>query len=218
MTLKLVSLLVGSVTVLIMIISFQKVSNADGEAGRKGEGHRHTIVTQLWAAQAHVRDTEGEEVGNAQLVETPNGVLIIATLQGLSPGAHALHIHETGECEPPFKSAGGHFNPSGKTHGFSSPHGWHAGDLPNVYADAQGSVQVEIFAPQLSLQGGEHPLLDRDGAAFIIHDHADDQRSDPAGDAGDRIACGVIENKTALRGRKPADGISGGLSVAPLLP
>jgi hypothetical protein len=124
-----------------------------------------------------------------------------------------MHIHETGKCEPPFESAGGHFNPYGKAHGFNSPSGWHAGDLPNIYADAHGTVRIEVFVPQISLQGGEHPLLDHDGSAFVIHAHADDLQSDPAGDAGGRIACGVVETKAALRGQGPANGISDGLSA-----
>jgi Cu-Zn family superoxide dismutase len=164
-----------------------------------------------------MRDAAGKEVGVVQLLETPNGLLIVVNVDGLTPGPHAIHIHETGKCEPPFQTAGGHFNPSGKSHGFNSPAGWHAGDLPNIYADAQGSVRVEVFAPGVSLQSGEHRLLDEDGSAFVIHEHADDQKSDPAGDAGGRVACGVVENKSPLRGRKPADGISDGLSGAPLL-
>jgi Cu-Zn family superoxide dismutase len=123
--------------------------------------------------------------------------LIIATLQGLSPGAHALHIHETGECEPPFKSAGGHFNPSGKTHGFRSPHGWHAGDLPNVTVDEDGTVAVEVLATGLSVASGDGKLLDADGSALIVHEGVDDYTSQPSGNAGKRIACGVVETSAA---------------------
>lgn len=148
-------------------------------------------------AEAQLRDRAGKEVGAAQLVQTPNGVLIRVNLNRLPPGPHAFHIHQTGECIPPFKSAGAHFNPLDKSHGFESPNGWHAGDLPNLFVNDDGTAKVEVFVPGLSLQSKDHPLLDSDGAALVLHDHADDQRTDPAGDAGDRIACGVVQAKAA---------------------
>ncbi|MFW6077728.1 MAG: superoxide dismutase family protein, partial [Hyphomicrobiales bacterium] len=124
-----------------------------------------------------------------QLQETPNGLIVTAELTGLPEGAHGFHIHAVGECEPPFQSAGGHFNPDDSQHGMENPQGLHAGDLPNIHVPASGELTVELFAMGLTLDD----VLDEDGAAMMVHAGADDYESDPAGDAGDRIACGVIE-------------------------
>lgn len=143
-----------------------------------------------------------QEVGDATLTETPNGVLIRINLrgnpEGISPGTHAIHIHEVGSCEPPFTSAGGHFNPANKKHGFLATQGKHAGDLPNIHMTENAPLSVEFLVPQLSLSGGKASLKDDDGSAVVIHQAADDYRTDPAGDAGDRVACAVLErsNKT----------------------
>lgn len=138
-----------------------------------------------------------QEVGEATLTQTPNGVLIRVNLKpnadGIAPGAHAIHIHEVAKCEPPFKSAGGHFNPAKKQHGFLDEKGQHAGDLPNIYVQENTPLTVEFLVAELSLGEGKANLLDRDGSALVIHQDADDYHTDPAGDAGDRIACGVIE-------------------------
>lgn len=138
-----------------------------------------------------------QEIGEATATETPNGILIRVDLQknpqGISPGPHAIHIHAVGKCEPPFKSAGGHFNPAGKRHGFHDKKGRHAGDLPNIHVPENAPLSVEFLVPQVSLSGGKVNLLDQDGAALVIHQGADDYRTDPAGDAGDRIACGVFD-------------------------
>lgn len=143
-----------------------------------------------------------QEVGDVTVTETPNGVLIRVNVwrnsEGISPGTHAIHIHEVGSCEPPFKSAGGHFNPAKKKHGFLAAQGKHAGDLPNIHVTENAPLSVEFLVPQLSLGGGRASLMDDDGSAFVIHQAADDYRTDPAGDAGDRVACAVLErsNKT----------------------
>ena len=112
------------------------------------------------------------------------------TLQGLPPGPHGFHIHETGSCEPPFESAGGHFNPAGAEHGFHSEAGPHAGDMTNITVAADGTVGVEVLNTFLTL---DRTLFDADGAAIVIHASPDDYRAQPSGHAGDRIACGVIE-------------------------
>jgi superoxide dismutase, Cu-Zn family len=119
-------------------------------------------------------------------------VLVSLDLTAVPPGEHAFHIHAFGKCEPPdFKSAGPHFNPDQTRHGYLNPEGSHAGDMPNLHVPADGKLQVEILVPNVSLSG-EAPLLDAEGSALVIHAGADDYKSDPAGNSGDRIACGVI--------------------------
>lgn len=144
-------------------------------------------------AMAVLRDPEGKVVGRASLEETPNGVLIRLDASDLPEGPHAFHIHAVGKCEPPFESAGGHWNPEGRGHGYYDPHGKHAGDLPNVHVDERGDARVELFAGGTRLLGGKNAMLDEDGAALVVHEKPDDYHTDPAGAAGGRIACGVIE-------------------------
>jgi superoxide dismutase, Cu-Zn family len=143
-------------------------------------------------AVAELIDGKANPVGTAQLNQLEQGVQIVVAVSGLPAGKHALHIHETGECEPPFESAGGHFNPTGAEHGWDNPQGPHAGDLPNIYI-GEGAVQVEYITDRVTLEDGETSLLDDDGAAIVIHEGQDDYVSEPAGDAGMRLACGVIE-------------------------
>ncbi|HET9297616.1 MAG TPA: superoxide dismutase family protein [Candidatus Binatia bacterium] len=138
-----------------------------------------------------------QEVGDATVTETPNGVLIRVNLprnpEGISPGTHAIHIHEVGSCEPPIKSAGEHFNPTHKKHGFLERQSKHAGDLPNIHVTENAPLSLEFLVPQLSLSGDKANLMDADGSAIVIHQAADDYRTDPAGDAGDRVACAVLK-------------------------
>lgn len=140
--------------------------------------------------EAELRDAAGRSVGEVTLREAPHGVVVHAKLDGIPPGEHALHIHERGRCEGDFSSAGGHFAPGGRSHGFLNPKGPHAGDLPNLFVPSDGKLEVEFLSTALKL--GDGKLLDADGAAVVVHAGADDYVSDPAGDAGGRIACGVI--------------------------
>jgi superoxide dismutase, Cu-Zn family len=143
-------------------------------------------------ASAMLKDASGKEVGSAILTSTPSGTLLNLTLTAVPPGVHALHIHAVGKCEPPdFKSAGPHFNPDQTKHGMMNAEGPHAGDLPNIHVPADGKLKVEFLDPVVTLSQ-EAALLDEDGSAIVIHAGADDYQSDPAGNAGDRIACGVI--------------------------
>lgn len=149
-------------------------------------------------ARALIKGLDGKTRGSAWLEDTAHGVVISATLEGLPAGSHAFHIHETGKCEPPFKSAGGHFNPAGHKHGFRNPDGLHAGDLPNVEIGDSGKVRFQVFAAGVTLKAGDrNSLLDADGAALVVHAKEDDLATDPTGSAGDRIACGVIERSPA---------------------
>jgi Cu-Zn family superoxide dismutase len=143
-------------------------------------------------AQASLKNAQGETVGQATLTETPHGVLIKTTLTGVPPGVHAFHIHAVGQCEPPFTTAGGHFNPTSKEHGIENPRGMHAGDMPNVTVPADGQLTFEQLAGQVTLGEGPNSLFDDDGSALVLHAGADDYRSDPAGNAGGRLACGVV--------------------------
>jgi Cu-Zn family superoxide dismutase len=144
-------------------------------------------------AKAELRDANGRSVGSATLTQTPHGVLIAAHFSNVPPGTHAFHIHAVGQCTPPFTSAGPHFNPTNRQHGIQNPEGMHGGDLPNVVIPESGSAQVDVFARDVTLSQGANAILDSDGAALILHAGVDDYKSDPAGNAGDRIACGVVE-------------------------
>jgi Cu-Zn family superoxide dismutase len=139
-------------------------------------------------------NAKNQVVGTAILSEVLRGVKIEITASKLSPGKHGIHLHETGKCEgPDFKSAGSHFNPSGQAHGFDQASGPHAGDLPNLVADAKGNAHAEMFDPNVTLDQGTASLLKGGGTALVIHAKADDDHSQPAGESGDRIACGVIK-------------------------
>ena len=139
-------------------------------------------------------NSEGNKVGTASLSETPEGVKILIKAEGLEPGVKAIHIHQTALCEKPdFETAGPHFNPFGKEHGFENPKGFHAGDLPNLKIGEDGKVEVEIVSAEVTLiPGKENSLLDEDGSSIIIHEKADDYKTDPSGNSGKRIVCGAI--------------------------
>lgn len=144
-------------------------------------------------AAAALRDAAGQDRGRAQLIETGDGVRLTVSATGLPPGVHAVHVHTTGACAAPdFTSAGGHWNPTSRKHGMNNPDGKHLGDLPNmtVAADGTGTLSATITGGRIA--EGALPLLDGDGAAVVVHANADDYASDPAGNAGGRIACGVI--------------------------
>jgi Cu-Zn family superoxide dismutase len=145
-------------------------------------------------AAATLRDTNGASVGEVELRQAPLGVIARVRLEGVPAGEHGFHVHEVGSCVPPFESAGGHYAPEGRAHGIESPEGMHAGDLPNVRVPGSGALDVTLFLDRLSLRG-QNPLLDADGSAFVVHDMPDDYRTDPAGEAGGRIACGVVERR-----------------------
>lgn len=149
------------------------------------------VAASAERATAQLVDAKGKALGTARLEQTPNGVLVKAELSNLPPGELGFHIHDKGACQPPFQSAGGHFNPERSAHGFAAKQGPHAGDLPNLHVGEDGRVRLDYFAEGLRL-GGPDGVLGGDGAAIVVHAGADDYRTDPAGDSGARIACGVI--------------------------
>ncbi|MBI2219260.1 MAG: superoxide dismutase family protein [Candidatus Rokubacteria bacterium] len=145
------------------------------------------------AATAELRNAQGQVVGTATLAEVSGGVRVLVDARGLPSGLKGVHIHAVGRCEPPgFTSAGGHFNPDGKTHGFDDPEGPHAGDLPNMAVGADGVGRLESMNERITLAPGPESVLDADGSAIVVHAAPDDFKTDPAGNSGARIACGVI--------------------------
>lgn len=142
-------------------------------------------------ASATLHDASGRRVGTVTFADSYAGVLVHGTVADLGLGAHAIHIHAIGKCEPPFTSAGGHFNPQGRQHGYLNPRGPHLGDMPNLSTPAAGSLTFEYLLPGVTLKGS-NAILDADGASVVIHASKDDYLTDPAGNSGARAACGVI--------------------------
>lgn len=144
-------------------------------------------------ARAELRDAGGASKGSATVSVVSGGVRLVIDASGLPAGAHGFHIHSAGKCDAPdFATAGPHWNPTGKTHGRDAPGGMHMGDLPNLIVGTDGSGRLEATIPGAAISGGATPLLDADGAAIVIHAGADDYKTDPSGNSGARVACGVF--------------------------
>jgi Cu-Zn family superoxide dismutase len=150
---------------------------------------------ELSSATAELIDTNGNSVGVAELAEEEDGVRVKVNVTGLPEGVHGFHFHEIGKCKAPdFESAGSHFNPTGAEHGLENESGPHAGDLPNLEVGADGTVDEEFLVELVTLASGQdNSLLREGGTTLVIHAEADDGKTQPSGNSGDRIACGTVE-------------------------
>lgn len=167
------------VLLLVSLSAFAWVGSADKDASN---------------VSVPLKNADGQSVGSATLSQAQNGVKMELNLMNLTPGEHAIHVHKEAKCDPPdFKSAGPHFNPENKHHGLQNPDGPHAGDIPNFTVGADGTAKTEVLAPNVSLSDDAHSVFSDGGTALVIHAKADDGKSDPAGNSGDRIACGIIK-------------------------
>ncbi|WP_366655841.1 superoxide dismutase family protein [Fodinicurvata sp. EGI_FJ10296] len=166
---------------------------AEDQSGDQVENESQSGAQRHAGAGATFVNTDGEESGTATLTGTESGVLIEVEVNGLPSGQWvALHVHENGACNPEdsFDSAGGHFNPTGQDHGYLAANGPHVGDMPNQYVGSDGTMRAEVFNSMARLDAGES---DVNGRALVIHGGRDDYESQPSGDAGDRLACAMIE-------------------------
>jgi Cu-Zn family superoxide dismutase len=183
---------------VVVVLLAGCASGGQGGPGGPGAARRQAGADTIPAAapnttaHADLRDANGNAIGTVTLTQTRHGVLVTGDLTSLPPGVHAIHVHDTGRCEAPFTSAGGHFSPVPHTHGFKSQMGPHAGDLPNFSVAANGTGHVEALSRELTLAPGPVGPFGPVGASIIVHAGPDDYASDPAGNSGPRIACGVI--------------------------
>ncbi|WP_349682335.1 superoxide dismutase family protein [Methanosarcina sp. UBA289] len=178
--------------ILLMTISAMLVFSTTVYAS---ESAKDNTITDN--AIAVMKDTKGNTVGLATFTEDASGLVRInVDVRGLTPGLHGIHIHEKGDCiGPSFTSAGGHYNPLSKEHGLNNPKGPHAGDLPNLEVGKDGKGHMNVTTKLVTLSPGPTTLFTANGTSLIIHAGPDDQMTNPAGNSGARIVCGVIEKK-----------------------
>ena len=174
-------------------MNIRNISLAAALAAATALSAASAIAASPPTASATLTDADGKSVARLMLTQETDGVLAKLTVSGLKQGVYGFHIHTVGKCEKPgFTSAGAHWNPTSHQHGKDNPQGPHMGDLPNVTVAASGMGSLEQKIPGAMLTGGDHPLLDADGASAMIHAAPDDYKTDPSGNSGARMACGVI--------------------------
>ncbi|TCZ72339.1 superoxide dismutase family protein [Paenibacillus albiflavus] len=174
---------------LFVVLSLVFMGSGFQQADAKDESASRTKVVKV-----PIKDAKGKQIGEAALSQLDYGVQIKIEVKGLTPGLHGIHFHENGKCEPPeFKTAGDHFNPGHKHHGLLNPEGPHVGDLPNLVVDSKGYAVMQVISKLVTLNPNEpNSLLKPGGTSMVIHAQEDDEKTDPSGNSGARIACGVI--------------------------
>ena len=195
---------IGSVLLYMMLLLLlASCGNKDKENEHKNHDMEESKA-QSQAASSKVKggsyivnlvNAKGDKAGEATLTQTGDGVKVEVNATGVKPGEHGIHFHEKAKCTPPdFKSAGAHFNPTEKKHGFLNPKGPHVGDIQNVKADKSGVVKDEVLSNLVTLsEDSKNSLFANGGTSLVIHDKADDYKTDPSGNSGDRVLCGVIK-------------------------
>ncbi len=178
---------------LIALIAFAPLAACGGNPPEQDVSNDATAVAAAQPVMAALNDPTGKSVGEVTLSQDPNGVTIKIAASGLTAGAHGVHVHAVGQCQgPKFESAGPHWNPTDKKHGRDNPAGAHLGDMANFEAGADGRGETSFLIAGATLREGAQALADGDGAALVIHAKADDYKTDPSGDSGDRVSCAVI--------------------------
>ena len=182
-------MLVGAMLTTVVASACAEEAGGGEDPDTRPSDGTDAVASVQASAEYDIVGVDGAVIGRLELIDGAGGVLLKAEIEGLAPGEHGFHLHETGLCEPPFVSAGGHYNPGGTAHGLLSEDGPHAGDLPNLVVSEGASVAgVHAFADGVSVA----ELQEGDGSALVIHAEPDDYRTDPAGAAGDRVACAAI--------------------------
>ncbi|ACS99136.1 superoxide dismutase family protein [Paenibacillus sp. JDR-2] len=183
-------------SMMLCSLGFLVASCGFSSAAMASQGHGHHTRSHVMEAKAAFIDTKGNQIGTVVLTEEKDGVHLKLEAKGLTPGVHGIHFHNVGKCEAPsFESAGSHLNPKNKQHGFDNPQGFHDGDLPNITVDKDGTVKADIISKNVTLDTeAPNSLLPAAGTALVIHEKADDYKTDPSGNSGSRIACGVIQH------------------------